>query len=145
MTQGTGGNQQKKKFWAEENTSSGAVQNKVQMWTRLRCFSMTEKKAIHSRHPQNIAELKHFCEQKWCKVDCLCRSSLKERFGPARHEIQGFTYLSNLALWMCTQCFQWKHVRVWLFVCYLSSLDFDHTIHYISKCSCTCSCSTFPL
>ena len=26
------------------------------------------KRAVHTRHPKNIAELKQFCKEEWCKI-----------------------------------------------------------------------------
>lgn len=26
------------------------------------------KKAVHTRHPKNLAELQQFCEEEWCKI-----------------------------------------------------------------------------
>ena len=51
----------------EENTLSGEAQSRVLLATRLRCCGMTSR-AVHTRHPKNIAELKQFCKEEWSKI-----------------------------------------------------------------------------
>jgi hypothetical protein len=64
MTQNTEGNNRMAS--TEENTPSGVAQspdlNPIEMlWYDL-------KRAVHTRHPKNIAELKQVCEEEWSKI-----------------------------------------------------------------------------
>ena len=73
--------------------------------TRLRCCGMTSR-AIHTRHPKNIAELKQFCKEEWLKI-CLVEVIAANR-GSISYQIQGFTYFSHPVLWMFTWCVKIK-------------------------------------
>jgi hypothetical protein len=63
------------------------------------------KRAVHTRHPKNIAELKQFCKDEWSKIppdhcEGLIRNYRKHlleviaaKGGSTSYLIQGFTYL----------------------------------------------------
>ena len=68
------------------------------------------KRAVDTRHPKNIAELKQFCKEEWYKIPpdrcaglihnyskCLVEV-IASKGGSASYSIQGFTYFSHHAL-----------------------------------------------
>ena len=62
MSQNTEVNQQQKKILLLEWPSQSLDLNPIEMlWHNL-------KRAVHTRHPNNITELKQFCKEAWSKI-----------------------------------------------------------------------------
>lgn len=88
------------------------------------------RRAIHTRHPKNIAELKQFCKGEWSKIPpercsgliCNYRERLVEviavKGGSTRYEIQGFTYFFHPALTVYTVCSIKTRKHMTVCVCY---------------------------